>query len=236
MSLIWRRGMGNLGILRKAFQSKGWDSEEPHADATGDCRGRECTPIDVILAEWGLVAVTDVWLLQAAHFWNNLASNLYNHMAPNSCTSATVPNSAQETQSGLAPAQYVTEYDTNGRSDDMDAIDVDQYHVITSPTPQKLAQHLYFTLHEPGHAKRGAAQPDTDWTTLLKQLGLHSVAMDLSNMPGKQNPDATAHPEPTHDTGPHPQADFGQARTPSTYGNNVIPTQEGCLVMCCRCT
>ncbi len=71
--------------------------------------------------------------------------------------------------------------------------------------PQKLAQHLYFRLHEPGHAKRGAAQPDTDWTTLLKQLGLHSVAMDLSNMPGRQNPDATAHPEPTHDTGPHPQ-------------------------------
>ncbi len=26
--------------------------------------------------------------------------------------------------------------------------------------PQKLAQHLYFRLHEPGHAKRGAAQPD----------------------------------------------------------------------------
>ena len=36
-------------------------------------------------------------------------------------------------------------------------------------------------------------------------MGLHSVAMDLSNMPGRQNPDATAHPEPTHDTGPHPQ-------------------------------
>ena len=38
--------------------------------------------------------------------------------------------------------------------------------------PQKLAQHLYFRLHKPVHAKRDAAQPDTDWTISLKQLGL----------------------------------------------------------------
>jgi len=39
----------------------------------------------------------------------------------------------------------------------------------------------------------------------MKHLGLHSVAVHPSDMPGRDNPDATARPEPTHDTGPHPQ-------------------------------
>ncbi len=33
------------------------------------------------------------------------------------------------------------------------------YHLAFA---QKLAQHLYFRLHEPGHAKRGATQPVID--------------------------------------------------------------------------
>jgi len=45
---------------------------------------KKSTPINVILAELGLVALTDVWPLQAAQFWNSLASkpigNLYKHL------------------------------------------------------------------------------------------------------------------------------------------------------------
>ena len=74
MSPIWRGGMRNQEGFQEVFRSQGCDTEEAHADAMGDCRSRGYTPIDVILAELGLMALTDVWLLQAAHFWNNLAS------------------------------------------------------------------------------------------------------------------------------------------------------------------
>ena len=53
---------------------------------------RKCTPIPILLAEFGLKSLPDRWLLRAAGFWNSLASlpicYVFRHVALTACSAA----------------------------------------------------------------------------------------------------------------------------------------------------
>ena len=61
---------------------------------------RTSTPTAILLAELGLLALSDEWLLRAAKFWNNLAAlpsdNIYKCMALDSCKSAIGPRNRRK--------------------------------------------------------------------------------------------------------------------------------------------
>ena len=65
---------------------------------------RTSTPTAILLAELGLQALSDEWLLRAAKFWNNLAAlppdNIHRCMALDSCKSAIGPRNRRKNWAG----------------------------------------------------------------------------------------------------------------------------------------
>ena len=98
---------------------------------------RTSTPTAILLAELGLQALSDEWLLRAAKFWNNLAAlppeNVHRCMALDSCKSAIGPRSRRKNWAGsMYRAVIDTGYQLAIRLDDMDAIDITALrHFIT---------------------------------------------------------------------------------------------------------
>ena len=98
---------------------------------------RTSTPTAILLAELGLQALSDEWLLRAAKFWNNLAAlppdNIHRCMALDSCKSAIGPRNRRKNWAGsMYRAIIDTGYQLAIRLDDMDAIDITALrHFIT---------------------------------------------------------------------------------------------------------
>ena len=98
---------------------------------------RTSTPTAILLAELGLQALSDEWLLRAAKLWNNLAAlppdNLYKCMALDSCKSAIGPRNRRRNWAGsMYRAIIDTGYQLAIRLDDMDTIDITALrHFIT---------------------------------------------------------------------------------------------------------
>ena len=98
---------------------------------------RTSTPTAILLAELGLQALSDEWLLRAAKFWNNLAAlpldNIYRCMALDSCRSAIGPRNRRKNWAGsMYRAVIDTGYQLAVRLNDMDAIDITALrHFIT---------------------------------------------------------------------------------------------------------
>ena len=98
---------------------------------------RTSTPTAILLAELGLQALSDEWLLRAGNFWNNLAAlpldNIYRCMALDSCRSAIGPRNRRKNWAGsMYRAVIDTGYQLAIRLDDMDAIDITALrHFIT---------------------------------------------------------------------------------------------------------
>ena len=98
---------------------------------------RTSTPTAILLAELGLQALSDEWLLRAAKFWNNLAAlppdNIHRCMALDSCKSAIGPRNRRKNWAGsMYRAIIDTGYQRAIRLDDMDAIDITALrHFIT---------------------------------------------------------------------------------------------------------
>ena len=100
-------------------------------------RVRTSTPTAISLAELGLKALSDEWLLRAAKFWNNLAAqhhhSMYRRMASDSCKSAVGPGIRRKDWAGLMYRAVIdTGYRLAIRVDDMDAVDITSLrHSIT---------------------------------------------------------------------------------------------------------
>ena len=94
---------------------------------------RTSTPTAILLAELGLQALSDEWLLRAAKFWNNLAAlppeNVHRCMALDSCKSAIGPRNRRKNWAGSMYRDVInTGYQLAIRLDDMHAIDITALH------------------------------------------------------------------------------------------------------------
>ena len=97
-------------------------------------RVRTSTPTAILLAELGIKALSDDWLLRAAKFWNNLAArptqNIYRCMALDSCRSAIGPRNRRKNWAGsIYRAVIDAGYQMTIRMDDMSVADIGSFRM-----------------------------------------------------------------------------------------------------------